>query len=252
MSTEIRQLTKNGKVFYPQTHIDAIVGNDGRGVDDEPIVGSGNLVRSGGVAKLLYAEKTVTMKPDGSKRELSSPLISGDVISSIGDASEIDFYENSSSTNAVHVATEDLPYKVQTTLTYGKASVSGVQTLSININGDIPKLKEDINELRRSKSNKTLVVQQTASSVSIEPNVFNLWGEISTLSITFLPGESDELNEYMFQFSCPLNSGTTLTLPNTLLWANDDVLEPEAGYIYQVSVINDLAAYMGWGPRENV
>lgn len=53
MSTEIRQLTKDGEVFYPLTHIDALVGNNGSGIDDKPIAGSGNLVRSGGVAEKL-------------------------------------------------------------------------------------------------------------------------------------------------------------------------------------------------------
>lgn len=42
-------MTKNGVPFFPQTHIDAIIGDNGRGVDSEPTAGSENLVRSGGV-----------------------------------------------------------------------------------------------------------------------------------------------------------------------------------------------------------
>lgn len=93
---------------------------------------------------------------------------------------------------------------------------------------------------------KATVVQQTTSSAAISPNVLNQWGEIASLTITFTDGAAGELNEYMIQFTCPSNVGTTLTLPNTIKWANDDALDPEAGYTYQVSVVNNLAVYAGW------
>jgi hypothetical protein len=59
MSTEVRQLTKEGTPFYPQTHIDAIVGNNRAGVDDNPTQDSNNLVRSGGI--YLYVNEAVSL-----------------------------------------------------------------------------------------------------------------------------------------------------------------------------------------------
>lgn len=53
MDLNIKQIENRGQVVHPETHIDAIVGNNGRGVDDIPINNSDNLVRSGGVAKEL-------------------------------------------------------------------------------------------------------------------------------------------------------------------------------------------------------
>lgn len=55
MSADIRKLTKAGTHFYPQTHIEAIVGygENGKAVDDEPIDGSNNFISSKGVAKII-------------------------------------------------------------------------------------------------------------------------------------------------------------------------------------------------------
>lgn len=51
MSRDIRELTKGGVPFYPQTHIAGLVGygENGEAIDDEPTAGSDNLVKSGGV-----------------------------------------------------------------------------------------------------------------------------------------------------------------------------------------------------------
>ena len=53
MDLNIKQIENRGRVVHPETHIDAIVGNNGSGVDDIPINNSDNLVRSSGVAKEL-------------------------------------------------------------------------------------------------------------------------------------------------------------------------------------------------------
>lgn len=90
------------------------------------------------------------------------------------------------------------------------------------------------------------VVIQSASSASISPNVLNRWGEVGTLSVTFAAGTQGEVNEYMIEFTCPSDAGTVLTLPNTVRWANDDELDPEAGYTYQISIVDNLAVYAGW------
>jgi hypothetical protein len=95
------------------------------------------------------------------------------------------------------------------------------------------------------------IVNQSASSAVIRPNVLNVWGETSTLSITFAEGSQGEVNEYMFQFTCPSNTGTILTMPVTVRWANDDELEPEPGYTYQVSIVDNLAIYAGWEAQSN-
>ena len=54
MSTEIRPLTKKGVPFYPQTHVKAIVNDNGSGVDSAPTKNSNNLVESGGVFSAIF------------------------------------------------------------------------------------------------------------------------------------------------------------------------------------------------------
>ena len=50
-NVNIRQLKDpvSGNVFYPQTDVNALVNNGEYAIDDEPVAGSDNLVKSGGV-----------------------------------------------------------------------------------------------------------------------------------------------------------------------------------------------------------
>ncbi len=90
------------------------------------------------------------------------------------------------------------------------------------------------------------MIQQTDTTLAINPNVLNVWGTVSSLAISFNAGASGAVNEYMIQFTCPPNAGTTLVLPSSVKWMNGDELEPEAGWTYQVSIVNNLAVYSGW------
>ena len=90
------------------------------------------------------------------------------------------------------------------------------------------------------------MIQQTDTTLSINPNVLNVWGIVSSLAISFNAGASGAVNEYMIQFTCPSNAGTTLVLPSSVKWMNGEEFEPEAGWTYQVSIVDDLAVYSGW------
>ena len=95
--------------------------------------------------------------------------------------------------------------------------------------------------------NRTKIVLQTESEVEISPNVKNIWRTaISELTITFAAGDSRYDDEYMIQFTCPTESSTDLHLPSTVRWAEDNPLEPEPRWTYQISVVDNLAIYAGW------
>lgn len=89
------------------------------------------------------------------------------------------------------------------------------------------------------------VIEQTASSVQIQPNVLNLWGEMSSLAITFAtPSDSNVVNEYMIQFSSPSASATTISLPSNVVWAEScGVLSVEVGKTYQISIVNNIGLW---------
>lgn len=80
----------------------------------------------------------------------------------------------------------------------------------------------------------------------IEPNKFYLFGDVVTLDIGF--GEETEgvANEYLFQFSSGSSEATTLLLPNSVKWANDEVPTIETNMIYQVSILNGLATMLAF------
>lgn len=82
------------------------------------------------------------------------------------------------------------------------------------------------------------VVNQTASTVSVEPNVLNLWGEMAALTITLAtPEDSTVVNEYMGQFSSG-STPTEFTYPSSIVWSEDPAIE--ADYTYQFSIVNNL------------
>ena len=88
------------------------------------------------------------------------------------------------------------------------------------------------------------VVNQTALSVAVNPNVLNVWSSaISSLAVTFNAGSSGRPNEYMLEFTVS-GSSFTLTLPSNVRWAEEP--EWQEGYSYQVSILNNLAIYAGW------
>lgn len=87
------------------------------------------------------------------------------------------------------------------------------------------------------------VVNHTNTTVSIKPNVLNVWGAVNSLNISFTAGNSGDENEYKMQFKVNSNS-FTLTLPNGVKWIEEP--EWESGYTYQVSVLNGLALGAGW------
>ena len=95
--------------------------------------------------------------------------------------------------------------------------------------------------------NRTRRVFQTESEVEIQPNVKNIWpGKMPQLTIAFAEGVSGYDNEYMIEFTCPDDAATELTLPSGVLWVDDETLELQAGYTYQISIIDNLAIYAGW------
>lgn len=83
------------------------------------------------------------------------------------------------------------------------------------------------------------IVNQTSSSASISPGCLNVWGEVSSLSITLAtPTDNTIVNEYMIQFSSPSSAATTLSLPSTVTWVAAPSIN--AGGTYQISIINNL------------
>jgi hypothetical protein len=70
---------------------------------------------------------------------------------------------------------------------------------------------------------------------------------MTQLTVTFAPGKKGAVNEYLLQFSCGTEP-IELTMPSSVKWVEEPDFEP--GYVYQVSVVNNLAVVAGWEKGE--
>ena len=84
------------------------------------------------------------------------------------------------------------------------------------------------------------MIKQTESEVTIAPNTLNVWDEIETLTINLQAPTEGIVNEYLIQFTSG-STPTVVTLPEDVKWASP--LKTKANKIYQISIVNNLAAY---------
>ena len=110
-------------------------------------------------------------------------------------------------------------------------------------------IKQVVNDIVDAVNGIRSAVNHSQTTVSIRPNVLNVWGSVGSLNITFLAGDTDCENEYKLQFYVN-SSSFTLNLPSGVQWVEQP--EWEVGYTYQVSILNNLALYAGWGVNTNV
>ncbi len=81
------------------------------------------------------------------------------------------------------------------------------------------------------------------TTFTLTPNTFHVWDEVTSLTLNFGSGISGVANEYLFQFTSG-PTATSLTLPDDIKWANDNVPTIKANMIYQVSVLRGLASVL--------
>lgn len=89
--------------------------------------------------------------------------------------------------------------------------------------------------------NKQLITS-TSSTMTLSPNIYyrNTSTSLSTLTITLGSiANSNIINEYFVEFTTS-SSGTTISLPSTIKWANGETPTFEANTTYQISIVNNL------------
>ena len=116
----------------------------------------------------------------------------------------------------------------------------------IEINGQVIPLVQKISELENDANFATQqkVVNQSATTATIQPNVLNLWNEVASLDITLAPPtDTSIVNEYMVQFTSGATA-TQLMLPDIIEWMSEPTINANA--TYQLSIINNLAVIGEW------
>lgn len=81
------------------------------------------------------------------------------------------------------------------------------------------------------------------TTFTLTPNVFHVWDVVASLSLTLGDETVGVANEYLFQFKSG-ETATTLTLPDTIKWANDSAPTIEANMIYQISILKGLGSVL--------
>ena len=82
--------------------------------------------------------------------------------------------------------------------------------------------------------------------MSLSPNIYYRNTSTSLTSLTISLGNVTDntiINEYFIEFTTSSN-GTTISLPNTIKWANGEIPTFEANTTYQISIINNLGVCM--------
>jgi hypothetical protein len=87
-----------------------------------------------------------------------------------------------------------------------------------------------------------LLSTSTSSLMMLSPNIYyrNTSTSLSTLTIKLDNAlNSNIINEYFVEFTTR-SSGTTVSLPSTIKWANGEAPTFEASTTYQISIVNNL------------
>ena len=131
--------------------------------------------------------------------------------------------------------------EVKEAVNHNADEITTLQNTVSGVSQSLTKLSQSVTGLR--EETKIVKVQQTETTVAIDPNKMNIWGSVAALNITLTPGTAGIANEYMLQFTAA-SDNFTLTLSDTVRWA----VEPEfqAGYTYYVSIQDGLGLCAGW------
>lgn len=86
-------------------------------------------------------------------------------------------------------------------------------------------------------------LRTSSTTMSISPNVFYVWDEVPSLTLTFTEGTSGVANEYLFQFTSG-STPTTLSLPDDIKWTGGETPSIESNKIYQISILKGLGSVL--------
>ena len=77
------------------------------------------------------------------------------------------------------------------------------------------------------------------TTFTLTPNTFHVWDEVAALDLSFGDETAGVANEFVFQFTSGATP-TTLTLPDSIKWANGNAPSISENKIYQISVLKGL------------
>lgn len=130
-------------------------------------------------------------------------------------------------------------------------SQAGISGLIAEQNTKLAQLSQEWQDVKDAEFNISLnphvekIDMGTTSAATIEPDKFYVFGAIPSLAIGLAPqADSKYAAQYLFQFTCPADAPTSLSVPMDLLW--NEVPSFKAGKTYQISILENLALATAW------
>lgn len=81
------------------------------------------------------------------------------------------------------------------------------------------------------------------TTFTLTPNTFHVWDEVASLDLSLGSETAGVANEFLFQFTSG-TTPTTLTLPDSIKWANGNAPSIASNKIYQISVLKGLGSVL--------
>lgn len=120
------------------------------------------------------------------------------------------------------------------------------------LNAEVAQLSQEWQEVKDANFNVMLdphiekIEMNGVTAATIEPDKYYDFGEVPTLAVGFAAGAAGYASQYAFQFRCPADIATTLSMPIGVVFSETPSVV--AGKIYQVSVVEGLAILTAWTP----
>lgn len=117
-----------------------------------------------------------------------------------------------------------------------KQQVNGIEGNVSTIENNVSNINTKVTNLE-AKTNFKLI-NETATTKTISPNIYYKWGEVAELNITLGDAANDDIvNEYMIEFISGATA-TNLILPADLKYEEELIIE--VNKIYQISIVNNI------------
>lgn len=101
----------------------------------------------------------------------------------------------------------------------------------------------------QSKADVTKIINHTKSTVTIQPNVWNVWGDVTSLSVTKGNEIGGIVNNFMIRFKAGEGCKVDF-LKFTLQWYGDSEPEWVKGNTYEISIVDNIALWAEFEPKQ--
>lgn len=126
------------------------------------------------------------------------------------------------------------------TIEVSKLNDPRVKHVTKNENNEIIQYYESDAYNKESENNYKPVVETADDTINMEPNKYYKKTNVSSnITINLNAGDNTIVNEYFIEFTTS-DSGTTVSLPADIKWANGEIPVFENSMTYQLSIINSL------------